>query len=101
MEQSNFVVRDVVVHIHSARDYYARHWWPRMLRRMSRNAWIYVMVVAISLGAGYLAMLLSDAMSYVEQRANQPVIRDVPSDLDKLTPEQKAKLSKLLQGMRR
>ena len=60
--KQNFVIHDVVQHVYE-RDYYSeRGSFRQTIRQMIRNSRMYIVIVLISCGVGYLAVYLPDKM---------------------------------------
>jgi hypothetical protein len=62
MSQSNFIVQDVVKHVYDEKEYRPRRIISTTIKRMVGKAWLYIIILALSGGVGYLAVYLPDAM---------------------------------------
>ena len=63
MSSSNYVVRDVVRHIDDEREYRASRSASHTVSKLSKNLWIFLVIVGLSSGLGFVAVYLPDAMA--------------------------------------
>ena len=59
--QSNFVIQDVVQYIPESR--HSRRSRRRAWRRMTRNLWIYLLIIGVSCSVGFVAVYLPGMIS--------------------------------------
>ena len=102
MSQSNFVVQDVVSHVYRKSDYGAHRVVLHTVRNLLRKMWLFIVVVALSAGIGYVAVYLPETMARKADNATLGGFDtgDLQSKFDNLSDEQKKELMKQFGGQR-
>ncbi len=94
MTSNNYVVRDIVQYIHDDREYRSAHSFSGVFDKLKANFWIFVIIVGLSSGSGYLAVVLPSMIekqqaSIESMGGNASVLRE---KFNKLSAEQKTQL---------
>ena len=101
MSQNNFVIQDVVTHVYRENDYGSPKITINAFRRLLRKSWIFLIILALSAGIGYIAVYLPDSVAKkTESMGGLGGLEGIPSDLQNLSDEQKRELMKRFQGQR-
>ena len=103
MSQNNFVVQDVVSHVYRKSDYGAHRVILNTLRNMLRKMWLFLVVILLSAGIGYVAVYLPETMARNADASLGGVgmeSGDLREKLNNLSDEQKQELMKQFGGQR-
>ncbi|MDD5673374.1 MAG: hypothetical protein PHC61_04370 [Chitinivibrionales bacterium] len=104
MSQNNFIVQDVVAHIHDEEAYQLKRSTGHIFHKIVKNFWMYGFIMALSLGVGYSAVYIADSSG---KSAQQDDVSSMLSGLGKaagagglgsLSDDQKKALLKQLQA---
>jgi len=103
MSQNNFVVQDVVAHIHDEEDYQFKRSTGHIFQKITKNLWMYGFILALSLGVGYSAVYLADSANRPAQGDENSMISGLKAagaagGLGNLSNDQKRELLKQLQS---
>ena len=69
MSQNNFVIQDVVTHVYRENDYRSPRIFANTFRKLIGKIWIFLIIMALSAGIGYVAVYLPDSIA---QKAESP-----------------------------
>ena len=101
MSQNNFVIQDVVTHVYREDDYRSPNIVRNAFRKILSKSWIFIIILALSAGIGYVAVYLPDSVARkAESLGGIEGLEGLPGDLQNLSDEQKKELMKRVQGQR-
>lgn len=100
MSATNYVVRDMVHHIHDEHDYRAGKSVSGTFRKFKENFWVFILIICFSCGAGYVAVYLPDTLQAQKEKleAAEGSLAGYQEKLSTLSNEQKAALMQQLGG---
>jgi hypothetical protein len=102
MASNNYVVRDIVQYIHDENEYKAARSAFSVFEKLKANFWIFIIIVGISCGAGYLTVYLPSIMEAQQSIGGSSFEGGSTSEMknrfQKLSPEEKEALMKQLGG---
>ena len=101
MSQNNFIIQDVVSHVYREDDYRSQRIVRNAFRKILGKSWIFLIIMALSAGIGYVAVYLPDSVARkAESLGGLEGLEGLPSDLQNLSDEQKMELMKRYKGQR-
>ncbi len=101
MGQNNFVIQDVVAHVYHENDYHSAKFCSHAMKRVFKKSWIFLVIVVLSAGIGYLAVYLPDSISrHAEKTGMESMMGGIPSQIQNLSDKQKREIMKQLGGQR-
>lgn len=98
MSQNNFVIQDIVTHVYRENDYRSPAMILNTIKKMISKSWIFLILLALSAGIGYVAVYLPDSIA--QKAESLDTIEGLPGDLQDLSDTQKQELMKRFQGQR-
>ncbi len=98
MSQNNFVIQDVVAHVYSEDDYHPSRAVGNAFRKILRNSWIFLVIIGLSAGIGYVAVYLPDTIA--QKAGSMESAVGIPRELQGLSDTQKKELMEQFRGQR-
>lgn len=98
MSQNNFVIQDVVEHVYREDDYRSSRALSNAVRKIFQKLWIFIIIIGLSAGIGYVAVYLPDTMA--QRSESMESSGGMPRELQGLSDSQKKELMKQFQGQR-
>lgn len=98
MSQNNFVIQDIVTHVYRENDYRSPAMILNAIKKMISKSWIFLILLALSAGIGYVAVYLPDSIA--QKAESSDTMEGLPGDLQDLSDTQKQELMKRFQGQR-
>ena len=96
MSQNNFVIQDIVTHVYRENDYRSPKIFINTFRKLIRKIWIFLIILLLSAGIGYVAVYLPDSVP--RKTASLKGMEGLPKDIQGLTDAQKKEILKQLKG---
>lgn len=101
MPSNNYVVRDVVRHIDDEREYRPRRSASRTVSKLKKNLWIFLVIVGLSSGLGFVAVYLPDAMASraAALGSSEERVGDLRQRYKNMSETEKEQVKKLMEQM--
>ena len=98
MLSDNYVVMDVVQHVDDEKEYKRSRSFFRSLNKLKQKAWVFLIIVGLSSGIGYVAVYLPDQLETQSEgmSAMPGSPEEMKSKFDNLSEEQKETLMKAM-----
>lgn len=93
MSRNNFIIEDIVTHVYRDSDYRPRNAFKNALKMLVRKLWLFLVIIALSAGVGYVAVYLPESLRAGSDESAGG-LEDLKSNYQNLSDEQKQELLK-------
>ena len=93
MSRNNFIIEDIVTHVYRESDYRPRNALKNALKMLLRKMWLFLVIVALSAGIGYVTVYLPQTLPQRETETMEG-LEGLKNNFQGLSEEQKQEILK-------